>query len=133
MFGLANVEGPLNPGGGAQFWAYVSPQNETTKFVTKWKVTIEQKDGNWVGTISSDNPEKILQTPGLSGEFKVTVSASGPEFSETVLKPDAGSEADIGCHSNCAGMVGIVATENHKGARYWTVWDAVCSLHRRVA
>ena len=67
-------------GNGAQFWAYVSPQHETSKYVTKWQVRIEQTDGNWSGIIDSDNPEKILQTPDLSGIFKVTVRASGPEI-----------------------------------------------------
>lgn len=94
---------------------------------------IEQKDGNWVGSITSENPEKVLQTPGLSGEFLVTVKASGPNFDETTLEPEPYSKPDIGCNSNCAGMVGIVVTDDHAGARYWTVWDAVCSRQQQAA
>ena len=114
-------------GKGAQFWAYVSPQHETSKYVTKWQVRIEQTDGNWAGIIDSDNPEKILQTPELSGIFKVTVRASGPEFEEKELSAKPGSKPDIGCNSNCTAMVGIVATEGGADANYWTTWDAICS------
>jgi len=126
MAGIANVEGAMELGGGAQFWAYISPQGETSKYVTKWNVRIEQEDGNWVGFISSDNPLKELKTPGLSGVFKVTVTASGPKFSEKTLTPTSWSKPDVGCNSNCASMVGIVATQDGSNANYWTTWDAVC-------
>ncbi len=126
MYGTANVERNLELGGGAQFWAYISPQEETSKFVTKWTVKIEQKDGNWAGSITSDNPTAILQTPGLSGVFNVRVQASGPNFSEKTLSPVSWSPPDIGCNSNCASMVGIVAVSGGGDANYWTTWDAVC-------
>ena len=113
-------------GNGAQFWAYISPQNETSKYVTKWQVKIEQTNGNWVGIIDSANPRKQLQTPNLSGVFKVTVTASGPKFGEKKLAPQSGSKPDIGCNSNCAAMVDIVAAEGGGDANYWTVWDAFC-------
>lgn len=114
-------------GGGAQFWAYISGQNETPTRVTKWEVRIEQTDGNWVGSITSENPRENLKTPGLSGVFNVRVTASGPEFGETELTPLPESKADIGCNENCASMVGIVASETGVGANYWTTWDAICS------
>ena len=126
MNGIANVEGQLELGGGAQFWAYISPQEETSKFVTKWTVKIEQKDGNWAGTISSDNPTQMLRTPGLSGIFTVSVQASGPRFDEKTLTPVSGSKPDVGCNSNCAAMIGIVAAAGGEDANYWTTWDAVC-------
>jgi hypothetical protein len=127
MAGVANVKGTLKLGNGAMFWAYVSPQQETSKYVTKWSVTVQQKDGNWAGTITSDNPEQQLQTPGLSGIFTVIVKASGPKFAEKTLTPKPESKADIGCNSNCAGMIGIVAVPGGADANYWTVWDALCS------
>jgi hypothetical protein len=105
----------------------VSGQNDTPQRVTAWSVRIEQTDGNWVGTITSDNPQEMLQTPGLSGVFSVTVSASGPDFPETQLQPLADSNPDVGCNENCAAMVGIVASATDAGANYWTVWDAFCS------
>jgi hypothetical protein len=114
-------------GGGAQFWAYISPQYETEKYVTKWIVKLEQKDGNWSDFISSDAPEKILQTPNLAGVFNVRVSASGPLFPEKQLTNLPDSKPDVGCNSNCFAMVGIVATEDGKNAHYWTVWDAFCN------
>jgi hypothetical protein len=114
-------------GGGAQFWAYISPQHETGKRVTKWVVKLEQKDGNWSDYISSDDPEKILQTPNLAGVFRLIVTASGPLFKEKQLTNLPGSNPDIGCNSNCFAMVGIVATEDGKSAHYWTVWDAFCN------
>lgn len=120
------VAGKVVLGNGALFWAYVSPQNNTDKVVTKWAVTLQQLNGNWSGTITSDNPTQQLQTPGLSGIFKVTVVASGPSFGPITLAPQAGSKADVGCNSNCAAMVGIVANAEGNGAEYWTVWDAFC-------
>jgi hypothetical protein len=114
-------------GGGAQFWAYISPQYETEKHITKWIVKLEQKDGNWSDFISSDDPEKILQTPNLAGVFTVRVSASGPLFPEKQLTNLPDSKPDVGCNSNCFAMVGIVATEDGKNAHYWTVWDAFCN------
>ena len=114
----------INSGNGAQFWAYISPQHETSHHVTKWLVVIEQ--GDWAGFIDSDNPEKILHTPNLSGIFKLTIIASGPHFSEKKLAPMSGSKPDIGCNTNCSSMVGIVATENGSDANYWTTWDAFC-------
>lgn len=117
-------------GNGAQFWAYISPQHETSKYVTKWQVRIEQTDGNWAGIINSEDPMKKLQTPNLSGVFKVTVTASGPKFDEKKLSPDPESNPDIGCNSNCASMVGIAATEDGSDARYWTTWDAFCKQGR---
>ncbi len=124
---LPEVSGKVSLGQGAQFWAYVSPQNDTATAVTKWSVTLQHMGSNWTGTITSDNPTQQLQTPNLSGIFHVTVKASGPKFSETTLGPLPDSQANIGCNSNCAAMVGIVATADGTGANYWTVWDAFCS------
>jgi hypothetical protein len=123
---VEEMRGKLELGGGAQLWAYVSGQCETPARVTKWSVRIEQVDGNWTGTIASDDPHAILQTPDLSGTFSVEVTASGPEFGETKLEPLPESKAEIGCNSNCAAMVGIVASTTATGANYWTVWDAFC-------
>jgi hypothetical protein len=117
-------QGVLKLGGGAQFWVYISPQNNTDKVVTKWSVQFQQ--GNWTGTINSDRPRQILQTPGLSGIFNVTVNASGPNFPSTKLTPGPGCQPNIGCNSNCASMVVIVATPDGKGANYCTTWDAIC-------
>lgn len=115
----------LEVGGGARFWAYISPQNDTAKNVTKWAVNFEQ--GNWAGSITSENPQEILQTPGLSGIFNVKVMASGPRFKWHELTPQAGTKPGvIGCNSNCAAMVGIVSTPDGSDANYWTVWDAFC-------
>ena len=88
-------------------------------------VTISSDD--WAGSISSDDPTEQLKTPGLSGTFNVKVMAEGPEFSWQELKPQEGSSADIGCNSNCASMVGIVADPGGGSAVYWTTWDAMCS------
>lgn len=117
--------GSLTLGDGAKFWAYISPQNDTAEYVTQW--TVELSQGSWSGTISSDDPEPTLDTPGLSGEFNVTVTASGPNMSEKQLSPQSGSTANIGCNANCSAMVGIVATPGGDDANYWTVWDAICN------
>lgn len=127
MTGVVNVGNDLKLGGGAKFWAYVSPQNNTSDYVTKWTVEISQQNGNWMGRISSENPEQHLETPNLSGLFNVKVTASGPNLPETTLKNVDWSPANIGCNSNCSSMVGIIATEDGTGANYWTTWDAICS------
>ena len=126
MSGRSNVSKSFQLGDGAQFWAYISPSNDTEKYVTEWEVKLEQVDGNWTGTISSDDPTKTLQTPGLSGEFNVTVTASGPNFKEKKLEVKD-SPPNIGCNANCASMVGIVATPDGNDATYWTTWDAFCN------
>ncbi|VAX33069.1 hypothetical protein MNBD_NITROSPIRAE02-596 [hydrothermal vent metagenome] len=123
---MSEFQDKVELGDGAQFWAYVSPENETSRHVTRWEVRFEQADGNWSGIINSENPDEILQTPKLSGIFKVTVRASGHEFEEKALAPKQGSNPDIGCKSNCTAIVGIVAAEGGKGANYWTTWDAIC-------
>lgn len=128
MKGLVNIEGTITLGKGAGFWAYISPQHETSKNVTKWEVVIQQIDGNWYGKITSDNPEKQLQTPGLSGIFKVTVMASGPKFEWKKLEPKTGYDPNIGCNSNCYSMVKIVSNEDGADAFYANTWDAICSI-----
>lgn len=110
---------------GAQFWAYISPQNDTAKAVTDWSVTISQ--GAWSGTITSANPTQQLQTPGLSGIFQVAVTGAGPGMPSQQLPPQAGSSTDIGCNATCASMVGIVADPGGTSAEYWTTWDAFCN------
>ncbi|XBQ17680.1 MAG: hypothetical protein ABL308_07300 [Oceanicaulis sp.] len=110
---------------GAQFWAYISPSNDTADVLTDWEITLTQKDGNWTGKMSKTG-DQHLQTPGLSGEFDVKVVASGKGWGPTELQA-SGSPSDIGCNANCASMVGIVASKDGKSATYWTTWDAFCS------
>lgn len=133
MSGLANISNDLKLGGGAQFWVYLSPQNDTAKVVKKWSVTFSQ--GNWSDSITSDNPTKQIQTPNLSGKFDIKVT-------ETRYSTNPPSEIDIpamppstnviGCNSNCASMVGIVADEKPllggSNAKFWTTWDALCTM-----
>ncbi|MGJ3233092.1 MAG: hypothetical protein ACFE0P_14980 [Oceanicaulis sp.] len=110
---------------GAQFWAYISPSNNTAQVLTDWEITLTQKDGDWTGKMSK-NGDQQLQTPGLSGVFDVKVVASGNGWGPTELQAK-GSPSDVGCNSNCASMVGIVADQGGGGATYWTTWDAICS------
>jgi len=117
--------GQVTLGNGAKFWAYISPQNDTARYVSDWMVKFEQQD--WSGSITSKDPYVNLQTPDLSGVFNVTVTAKvGVVGQPQKLKPQAGSKPDIGCGSNCAAMVGIVAAPGGGSATYWTVWDAYC-------
>lgn len=123
-----NVPKDFHPGGGAQFWGYISGQNNTPSVVTKWKIKLEHTTSNWMGEITSDNPMVMLQTPGLFGTFHVTVTASGPNFKEKKLEvlydPEIHYRPDIACSPDNAGMIGIVAAEDGKDANYWTVCDA---------
>lgn len=44
----ANSSGQVILGNGAQFWVYLSPQNDTSKMISTWRVTFSQ--GNWSDT-----------------------------------------------------------------------------------
>jgi hypothetical protein len=112
-------------GGGAYFWVYLSPQGNTAEIVKDWTVTLTQ--GDWTGSISSDQSPPTLQTDGMSGEFDVRVvwRQSATEPMDVQLDPLPDSNPNIGCNDNCAAMIGIVA-ESDTEAHYWTVWDAFC-------
>lgn len=134
MSGIANIASEVKFGKGAQFWVYISPQSETSKKGKGWSVILSQ--GNWKGTITSEDPMKQLQTPNLSGEFDIEISEL--DFStnppgKVAIPPKAPSTNKIGCNKNCALMVGIVVDENVKlggtNARFWTTWDAMCSMY----
>ncbi len=125
MSGVANVQTNLSPGHGAQFWAYISPQNKTAKRLVAWRVDLS--NDSWKGSIDSDNPQAHLQTPNLSGIFdvKVTACLDGATAVELTLQPSPGSQPRIGCDVNCAAMIGIVVSEDGRSATYWTTWDAM--------
>ncbi|WP_395059209.1 hypothetical protein [Flavobacterium sp.] len=129
--GTANFGSVVELGNGAQFWAYLSPENETSKMIRSWKVTISQ--GNWSDSITNENPSKQIQTNGLSGNFNLNVEVlSGSTGMWQSLLPVQGSTNEIGCNSNCASMVGIVADSisppiGSINAKFWTTWDAMCS------
>ncbi|MDR1705711.1 MAG: hypothetical protein LBS19_13645 [Clostridiales bacterium] len=127
MLGTANVSKSFGLGGGAQFFAYISPNNDTPKLLKKWRIILQHTTSNWMGEINSDNPSEHLKTPDLSGMFMVKVLASGENFGEKELGPEEGSSSEIGCFNNCIGMIGIVVTEDGKSAEYWTVWNALCN------
>lgn len=124
---VSQVNIPL--GGGAQFWAYISSQNHTDQVVTRWRIHLEHTTSDWMGDITSDNPQTLLKTPGLFGVFNVTVTAAGPHLPEGKVKlleddPPCYYRPDIACSPDNAGMIGIVATADGAQARYWTVSDA---------
>jgi hypothetical protein len=125
---ISEVRGELQGslGGGAQFWAYISPENNTAKVVSHWEVRLQQQDGNWTGKITYQDPRQKLQTPELSGLFNVEVIADVSGIGPKRLTPQAGSKAVVGCSPNCAAMIGIVASPDGMSAYYWTVWDAIC-------
>ncbi|MGE8433038.1 hypothetical protein [Chryseobacterium joostei] len=128
----ANSSGQVTLGNGAQFWVYLSPQNDTSKMISTWRVTFSQ--GDWSDFISSENPTKQIQTPHLSGIFDIKVELlSGSTGTWRQIPPQAGSNNEIGCNSNCASMVGIVADSTNPligsiNAHFWTTWDAMCGV-----
>lgn len=125
---IHEMKSQVNLGNGATFWGYISPMNDTAKRITKWRIEIQQENGNWADVITSENPYYQPKTPNLSGIFKVKVTASGPQMSERVLTNLPDSKPDVGCNSNCAAMIGIVSNADGTDANYWTVWDAFCSM-----
>jgi hypothetical protein len=131
--GTANSGGQMKLGGGAQFWVYLSPDNNTANVVKGWSVTFSQ--GNWHDSITSENPTKTIQTPNLSGMFNIKVqemdySTNPPRMVDIPATPP--SNNTIGCNSNCASFVGILADAKPKmggpDATFWTTWDALCTM-----
>lgn len=128
----ANAPETIQLGNGAQFWVYLSPDNNTAKMIGTWRVTFSQ--GNWIGTISSENPTQQLQTPNLSGIFEIKVELlSGSTGTWRQIPPQQGSTNEIGCNSNCSSMVGIVADSTNPApgainAHFWATWDALCKM-----
>jgi hypothetical protein len=126
----ANSPASIQLGNGAQFWVYLSPNNDTSKMITTWRVTFSQ--GNWSGTISNENPTQQLQTPNLSGIFDIKVELlSGSTGTWREIPAQEGSRNQIGCNSNCSSFVGIVADSTSPApgainAHFWTTWDALC-------
>ena len=112
-------------GGGVEFWVYISPQNETSKFLTEWKVVIEHEDTKWIGVINSDNPKEILKTPSLYGYFKLSVFASGRYFEWQRLEVKKGSKKNIACAPNSVSMITLECTEDKDDANYYTIWNAL--------
>ena len=111
-------------GGGAQFYGYISPVNETARKVTEWSITVSQ--GDWSGTITAvDVP---LKTNNLSGIFQLVVMGSGPNMTWQQLKPQPPSSTEIGCNANCCSMISIVANEDGSSASYVTTWDTACKM-----
>ncbi|HYI48641.1 MAG TPA: hypothetical protein VEX35_09265 [Allosphingosinicella sp.] len=111
-------------GGGAQFYGYISPVNETASKVTKWSITVSQ--GDWSGEITSVGTP--LKTDNLSGIFQLVVMGSGPDMPWQQLKPQPTSSTDIGCNPTCYSMISIVADEDGSSATYVTTWDAACLM-----
>ncbi|MDX6747479.1 hypothetical protein SHK09_11795 [Polaribacter sp. PL03] len=132
MSGLANVETEMKLGGGAQFWVYLSPQNNTAKVIKEWSVKFTQ--GNWSDSITSENPTKQIKTPNLSGNFDIEVTTLNSSTNPPIkvnIPAQLGSINEIGCNANCASFVGLVADEKTLlggvNVKFWTTWDAMCS------
>jgi hypothetical protein len=122
--GVSEQTPPETTNAGAAFWAYLSPQNNTSHAVSMFRVVLTQ--GNYTGEMTRSQP--TLQTPGMSGIFNVQVFASfGASQAIVELKPLPNTKPNIGCNSNCKGMIGIVADATGTNANYWTVWDALCN------
>jgi hypothetical protein len=122
--GVSEQTAPETTTAGAAFWAYISPQNNTSTVVTDYRVVLTQ--GSWTGVMTPQSP--MLQTPGMSGIFNVEVAVQiGAAIGLFPIKPLPNTKPNIGCNSNCKAMVGIVANEAGNGANYWTVWEALCN------
>lgn len=116
-------------GGGAQFWGYLAGMYKTQDIIKDFTITLRHKTSDWMGVITyADYKDGMIKTPGLSGDFQVTVRASGTTFEEKQLELLDDStiphNPDISCKENNAGMIGIVATEDGKDAKYWTISNA---------
>lgn len=106
-------------GGGAQFVLYVSSAVSEAK--PKAVFTVHLSQGDWSGSISSDQDPPILKTDGMSGVFQLKVDYSEPpaDFIEPLEGP-----SEIGCNENCFSMVEI-GIDGEK-LFYEATWDAAC-------
>jgi len=104
-------------GGGARFVLYVSAAVREAKPKAVFRAFLTQ--GNWSGSVSSEDP--TLQTDGMSGVFEVKVDYSEPpaEFIAPIEGP-----SEIGCNENCFSMIEI-GIEDGKPF-YEVTWDAGC-------
>jgi len=105
-------------GAGARFVLYVSAAVKEAKPKAVFRAHLTQ--GNWSGTVSSEDP--ILQTDGMSGNFELKVDYSEPP-ADFIAPLDGPS--DIGCNENCFSIIEI-RIDGEK-LFYETVWDAGCS------
>lgn len=120
------------PGGGAQFWVYISGQNNTKEILKTWRVRIEHETSDWCVQITDKEPIQMIHTPNLFGKFFVHVYASGTTFEEKQLDlkddPTIRHDPNVSCRVDNAGMIGITVTENGKDAEYWTISNAYSNL-----
>lgn len=107
-------------GGGAQFVLYVTAAVTEAKPKAVFRANLSQ--GNWAGTVSSDQKPPILQTDGMSGVFQLKVDYSEPpaEFIAPIEGP-----SEIGCNENCFSIIEIGIKDGK--LFYETTWDAGCS------
>ena len=105
--------------------------NQTKEQLKGWAVTFSQ--GNWSDSITSNNPTKTIKTPNLSGTFNLEVTKIDTStLPPRVINIPAAKHSSniIGCNTNCASMVGIVAQADpafgSANAEFWTTWDAMC-------
>jgi hypothetical protein len=107
-------------GGGAQFVLYVSSAVKEAKPKAVFRAHLSQ--GDWSGTVSSDQNPPILKTNGMSGVFQLKVDYSEPpaEFIAPIEGP-----SEIGCNENCFSMIEIDI--DGEKLFYETTWDAGCS------
>lgn len=108
-----------------QFWAYLSPQNDSLKKIKNWRVIVSQE--NWSETITDKNPTKKIEKKGLKGLINVSVEiyCNRKKLWEN-LKPVDDSKNTIEFNSNCISIVFGIFTEkevllNQKAnAKFWT-------------
>ncbi|MGN6815189.1 MAG: hypothetical protein ACTHK3_03780 [Solirubrobacterales bacterium] len=106
-------------GGGAQFVMYVSEAVSEAKPKAVFRAHLRQ--GDWSGTVSSDQNPPILKTDGMSGIFQLKVDYSEPpaEFIAELIGP-----SELGCNENCFSMVKIDIEDGKLSCS--TTWDAAC-------
>lgn len=124
---LDEVGNNIPLGGGAVFWVYISPQNNTPGVLGSWEVTFKQ--GDWTGTITSKNPREHIKAPDKDGIFSVSVKGSvKPKEIVAPFPPKPPSTDKIGCGIKCGSFVGLVADPNGQWVSYWTTWNAICKM-----
>lgn len=108
-----------------EFWAYLSPQNNSFKKIKNWRVIVSQE--NWSETITNENPNKKIEKKGLNGLVNVSVEiyCSKKNLWKNLIPVDDSTNR-IEFNSKCISIVfGIFAEKkadsNQKPkAKFWT-------------
>lgn len=105
---------------GACFFGKLSPEDDTRSHLTSWSVRVEGEQSNWFGTLNQET-KGFLCARNVSGQFTVSVRASGPDLGQDVeVPPMPGASRRISVDKDKIGVIGIQTRDGGKSVCFWT-------------